>query len=250
MRLFETPTDRIANDFLYWLETTIQNESRSNKKIKTTFYKPSALNCLRMMYFYRTSTEIDEINIRPASSNGVLESGQDRHLRIQEAITKIKKNGFDCEWIDVETYIKQKNLTNLEVRCKKEFETTVYNKDLDMLFLCDGLVKIKGQYYIIEIKTENSMAFFQRKEVAEEHKHQAACYSISFRINNVIFIYENRDVCSKKVFLFPVTQDLRDEVIGMIERCNEFVNKNELPIRIESKACNYCDYRKRCKELK
>lgn len=249
MRLFNTPNEEVAKKFLYWLESSITLDSKPNKDIKSIYYKPSALNCLRMMYFYRTSTKMDEVK-RPASSIGVLESGQDRHLRIQNAITNLKKNGFDCDWIDVETFIKEHNLTHLEVVNKKEYETTVHNKELDLLFLCDGLVKIENNYYIIEIKTENSSSFFNRLSVAEEHKHQATCYCISFRLSNVIFIYENRDLCLKKCFLFTVPQSLKDEVVGMIERCNKYVEEKKLPTRIESKSCNYCDYRKTCKELK
>lgn len=248
MRLFTAPNQEIASAFLRNLEKTIENESKSNKKVKSKYYKPSSLNCLRMMYFYRTSTEVDEVN-RPASSTGVLQSGQDRHLRIQEAITQMKLNGFDCEWVDVETYIKENNLTELEVVHKGQYETTVHHKELDLLFLCDGIVKIEGKYYLIEIKTENASSFYNRTAVADEHKHQAACYSISFHINNVIFIYENRDLCIKKAFLFTVTQSLKDEVVGMITRCNEFVEKKELPIRIENKSCTYCDYKKKCKKL-
>ena len=248
MRLFKTPEQEVAQDFLFWLESTIEKIARPSKNIKSTYYKPSALNCLRMMYFYRVSTEIDEVK-RPASSIGVLHSGEDRHLRIQSAITKIKENGFDCEWVDVETYIKEKNLTHLEVISKKEFETTVHNKELDLLFLCDGLVKIDNKYYIIEIKTENSNSFFSRKGVADEHKHQAACYSISFGINNVIFIYECRDICTKKVFLFKVEQSLRDEVVGLINSCNSYVNKKVLPPRVECKYCNFCDYKYKCSKL-
>lgn len=248
MRLFKTPTEEIASDFLFWLETTIQNEAKSTKKTKSKYYKPSSLNCLRMMYFYRTLTTVEDTN-RKASSVGVLHSGEDRHLRIQKAITSMKNNGFDCEWVDVEEYIKEQKITNLEVISRKEFETTVYNKELDMLFLCDGIVKIKGKYYLIEIKTENSISFYNRKTVADEHKHQATCYSISFNINNVIFIYENRDVCSKKVFLFTVKQELKDEVIGLIERCNKAVEDNCIPPRIECKSCNYCDYKKYCKAI-
>lgn len=249
MRLFNTPNEEVAKKFLYWLESSITIDSKPNKNIKSTYYKPSALNCLRMMYFYRTSTKMDEVN-RPASSIGVLESGQDRHLRIQSAITNLNKNGFNCEWVDVETFINEHNLNHLEVVNKKEFETTVHNKELDLLFLCDGLVRIENNYYIIEIKTENSSSFFNRLSVAEEHKHQATCYSLSFRLSNVIFIYENRDLCLKKCFLFTVTQALKNEVIGMIERCNDYVKQNKLPTKIESKACNYCDYKKTCKELK
>jgi len=248
MRLFKTPDQEVANDFLYWLEKTIESEAKPVKSVKNTSYKPSSLNCLRMMYFYRTSTPIDEVS-KPASSIGILQSGQDRHLRIQEAITLIKSKGYDCEWIDVETYIKEQNLTDLEVISKGTYETTVHHKKLDLRFLCDGIVKIAGKYYLIEIKTENTNSFFTRMNVAEEHKHQAACYSLSFHINNVIFIYENRDLCLKKTFLFNVSQSLKDEVVGMIERCNEYVKKKEVPFRIENKLCTYCDYKKTCKKL-
>ena len=248
MRLFKTPDQEVAQEFLFWLESSIEKDAKPNKNIKSTYYKPSSLNCLRMMYFYRTSTEIDEVK-RPASSIGVLQSGEDRHLRIQNAITKMKQNGYDCEWIDVDTYIKQNNLTNLEVIAKKEYETTVHNKELDLLFLCDGIVKINNKYFIVEIKTENSINFYSRKDVAEEHKHQATCYSISFNINNVLFIYENRDLCSKKVFLFNVTASLKNQVINMIESCNKCVKTNKIPMYIPCKSCTYCDYKKKCEAL-
>lgn len=249
MKLFKSSTEDISFNFLKWLESTIVNDSKSNKKVKSTYYKPSSLNCMRMMYFYRTSTEIDEVE-RPASSIGILHSGEDRHLRIQNAITKIKSNEFDCEWVDVETYIKEHNLTNLEVISKKEYETTVHNKELDLLFLCDGIVKINGIYYIVEIKTENANSFYFRQNVAEEHKHQATCYSLSFNINNVIFIYENRDNCLKKSYLFYVSKEQKDEVVNLINKCNKYVENKEIPIRIECKGCNYCDYKKKCKDIK
>ena len=238
MRLIKTPSEETAQEFLFWLDQTIISGAKKDKKVKSKYYKPSALNCLRMMYFYRTLTEIDEVD-RPASSIGVLESGEDRHLRIQNAITRMKSCGFNCEWVDVETYIKEHNLTYLEVVSKKEYETTVHHKELDLLFLCDGLVKIGNTYYIIEIKTENSISFSTRKDVAEEHKHQAACYSISLGISNVIFIYENRDYCNKKVFLFTVDLALKQEVLGLIAKCNEYVSKKQLPIKIPCKACTY-----------
>ena len=245
MRLFSEPTQSVADNFLVGLEKTISIMSKPSKNVKSTFYKPSSLNCLRMMFYYRKGTSIDDIN-RTSSSVGVLQSGEDRHLRIQEAITKMKENGFDCEWVDVETYIKDKNLINLEVISKKEYETTVHNKELDLLFLCDGVVKIGNQYYIIEIKTENSNSFYNRISVSEDHKHQATCYSLSFNINRVIFIYENRDFCLKKAFLFTVTDKLKAEVVGMINSCNDCVSKNELPIKIICKFCNYCDYKNKC----
>ena len=245
MRLFKETTQKDADDFLIALEESICKDSKPTKSIKSTFYKPSSLNCLRMMFYYRSGSTIDEVK-RPASSIGILHSGEDRHIRIQRAITHMKSNGYDCEWVDVETYINDHNLTNLEVVSKKEFETTVHNKELDLMFLCDGIIKINGSYFILEIKTENSTSFYNRRSIAEEHKHQAACYSLSFNINKVIFIYENRDLCLKKSFLFIVPTSLKNEVIGMIERCNDYVSKKELPIKVTCKFCTYCDYKKKC----
>lgn len=247
MRLFNSPLQYVATTFLQELEKSIVMDSATGKPYKSTYYKPSSLTCLRYMYFYRTQTPIDEVN-KPASSISILHSGEDRHLRIQNAISNMKKNGFDCEWVDVETYIKEHNLTHLEIQGKKQFETTVYNKDLDMLFLCDGLIKFENKYYIVEIKTENSTNFYKRIGVAEEHKHQATCYSLSFLINNVIFIYENRDFCLRKAFLFTVTDTLKDEVKNLIKKCNECVDKKILPEKMPNKNCKYCDYRIKCSQ--
>lgn len=246
MRLFKEIN--VSDLFLTDLENTIIKTSKSPNKVKGVHYKPSALNCLRQMFYYRTSTEIDEVVNRPASSIGILHSGEDRHKRIQEAIYLMKDNGYDCEWVDVEQYVKDKNLTHIEVVSKKQFETCCKNKELDLLFLCDGLIKYKDKYYIVEIKTENSKSFFNRQSVSEEHKRQAICYSISFNINSVIFIYENRDLCLKRCFLFNVTAEMKQSVIDLIHQCDNYVLKNEVPKVVEHKHCSYCDYRKRCKQ--
>ena len=248
MRLFNSPTQTIAADFLRWLEHSIEDSAKSVKKVKSVYYKPSSLNCLRMMYFYRTQTEVDDI-LRPASALGILESGQDRHLRIQQAVSVMQKQGYKCEWIDVGSYIEQHNLVDLEVIARKTFETVVHHKTLDLLFLCDGLLKINGVYYLLEIKTESSLSFYNRLDVANEHKHQATCYSLAFGIDQVIFIYENRDTCVKKAFLFTVSQALKNEVISLITQCNTAVEQQQIPLRIECKACTYCDYKKKCKAL-
>ena len=248
MRLFNNPNQTLATDFLQWLEHSIEDGAKTVKRVKSTYYKPSSLNCLRMMYFYRTQTEIDDV-ARPASALGILESGQDRHLRIQQAVCNMKKQGYNCEWVDVAAYIEQHKLTDLEVVAQKTFETAVHHKTLDLLFLCDGLLKINNVYYLLEIKTENSLSFYNRVEVANEHKHQAACYSLSFKINQVIFIYENRDTCVKKAFLYTVPQSVKNEVLSLIEQCNTAVQKQKIPLRLECKACTYCDYKKKCKNL-
>jgi hypothetical protein len=104
----------------------------------------------------------------------------------------MKDSGMDVEWVDVEEYVKSHNLTDLEIRAKTGTETKLYNKKYNMSFMCDGIVKYKGKYYVIEIKTEISSKFFSREGVDSKHYNQARAYSLNFDIPDVIFIYIRR----------------------------------------------------------
>ena len=120
-----------------------------------------------------------------------------------------------------------------------------------MSFLCDGIIKYKNHYYILEIKTESSNKFFQRKGVDPSHYQQATAYSLAFGINEVIFLYENRDTLDKKAFLFPVTDEMRMDLIGYIEECDSYLKKLKVPPKPENvakKTCSYCNYANQCRK--
>ena len=60
---------------------------------------------------------------------GICESGTDRHIRIQQTIENMKKVlNIDVEYIDVAEFVKQRNLTDLEIREKSGMETKLYHK--------------------------------------------------------------------------------------------------------------------------
>lgn len=234
--------------FLNDLKRSIELTETKNARRPSKTYKPSSMQCIRNMYYQVTGKEPDE-TIPNATLVGICESGTDRHLRIQKAVAEMKSNDIDCEYIDVETFVKSRNLDCLEIVSKGISETKLYHKNLNMSFMCDGIIRYKGKYYILEIKTETSHKWIERKEVAEDHYNQATAYSIAFNLPDVIFLYVNRDTCDMKAFLLTVTDDMKQDLIGKIEECDNYVKIGQCPPNPENvskKACTYCDYRNSC----
>jgi CRISPR/Cas system-associated exonuclease Cas4 (RecB family) len=203
------------------------------------------------MYYQITGTEIDSDSDISADMIGIGESGTDRHERIQDAICHMKDNGIDCEYIDVETYITKFNIPDLVVVEKKGYETKLINTKYNFRFLCDGIVKYKGKYYILEIKTETAFKWNSRDDVDSSHHRQATAYALNLKINDVLFLYENRDICTKKSFIYTVQDYQIEELIKLINSCDKFVADKVVPpipmnLNYTSKACRYCDYKNRC----
>lgn len=218
-------------------------------------YKPSSMNCIRQSYYFLTDAKGDDWEPNSISV-GICESGSDRHERIQKAVLRMQENGIDCEYVDVSQFVLTRNLDHLEIVqypsfVLGKFETKLYYKDLNMSFLCDGIVKYHNHYYILEIKTETSSKFFSRKDVDPSHYNQATAYSLAFGIDEVLFLYECRDNCDKKCFLFKVTDRMRKDLVKYIKTCDKYIEKKEVPPKpeeVSKKACSYCGYKNKCKE--
>lgn len=237
----------VEQAFLEDLKISIVKNERPYRPSK--YYKPSSMNCIRNMYYQRTGAEVTN-NTKTSELEGILESGSDRHERIQKAIMSMKDNGFPCEYIDVESYVKSRNLKDIKIIEKKGIETKCLNTKYNISFLTDGIIKYKDHYYVLEIKTETTSKFWRRDEPEDHHKTQATAYSLSFHIDDVIFLYENRDNCSKKTFLVHVTPEMKmDRVVGKIESCDGYVKRGIVPPKCENKKiCQYCNYMLRCKK--
>lgn len=239
--------------FLNDLKRSIEIEDKKNSVPGSKTYKPSGMNCIRQSFYTITGVAPDDTD-SSSMIIGICESGTDRHERIQNAVLHMKDNGIDCEYIDVSKFVLQRGLDDLDIVKYPSFElgqyeTKLYHKKLNMSFLCDGIIRYKNHYYILEIKTENSNKFFMRNGVDTSHYHQATAYSIAFGINEVIFLYECRDNCDKKAFLFEVTDEMKQDLIGYIEECDSYIKKLKTPPKpfvISKKTCSYCNYRERC----
>lgn len=237
-------------DFLNDLKRSIEINANKDNRLPSKTYKPSGMNCIRANYYQLIGIQPDEEN--PSYSLvGICNSGTDIHQRIQSAVTLMASNGIDCVYIDVNEFIRQRGINDINIVSQEGFETKLYHKKLNMSFMCDGIIKYKGHYYILELKTENSYKFINRKNVDESHYNQAIAYSLAFNIDQVLFVYINRDVLDMKAFMFNVTDEMKQNLIGYIDECDGYVKRMIVPPRPENvlkKACSYCQYKTQCKK--
>lgn len=237
--------NEVAENFLSDLNYTIMKENESDY-VPTKSYKPSGISgCKRKLYYEQIGTKpdgkADSINLV-----GICESGTDRHEIIQDYVQNMRKYGIECEWVDVGHYLLSNKIYDPEVIKKQGNETKLFSNKYNMRFMCDGLIKYKGEYYIIEIKTESTMKYSKHDDAYPEHKQQATCYAMTIGVPRVIFIYENRDNCDKKAFLVNITDNNIKYVEGIINYVNECVKTSKLPDR-ESDKCQYCNYKNKCR---
>lgn len=240
----------VEEDFLNNLKRSIEMDADKNSRKPSKSYKPSSMNCIRNMYYQRIGQDQDE-GLTSYTIVGITNSGSDIHERIQKYVNGMKDNGIDCEYVDVAEFVKSRNLDYLNIVSKQGMETKLYHTVLNMSFLCDGIIKYKGKYYILELKTEASFKFQNRKGVDPKHYNQGISYSLAFGLNDVIFIYINRDFLDMKAYMFHVTQEMQEDVINKIFECDSYVDKLTVPPKPENaspKMCQYCGYRIVCEK--
>lgn len=245
------PEQEFLQDLKRSIELTAQKQRRPGSKT----YKPSSMNCIRQMAYIVLGKPMDDTG-ESYMSIGICNSGTDTHQRIQQAVLDMKANGMDCEYVNVADFVRSRELTYLEVTKEPDFiygdyETKLYHKDLNMSFLCDGIIKYQGKYYILELKTEKSTKFYNRENVDEAHHHQGTAYSLAFGINDVLFVYINRDTLEMKSFMFTPTEDAKLDLVGMITNCDSYVKKLKIPpkpLNVSKKTCEYCSYKTQCRK--
>lgn len=253
MRLIDVANNElpIEQQFLNDLTNSIEKNIEDNSSKPSQTYKPSSMNCDRAMVYQVLGIEPDPSNASYQYA-GICESGTDRHIRIQQAIENIKNIlGVDCDYINVADFVKQRNLTDLEILGQSGMETKLHHKKLNMNFMCDGIIRYKSKYFIFEFKTETANKFYKRAGVDENHYNQATAYSIAFGINKVLFVYENRDTLDKKAYIREVTDEMKEELIGRIDYCDSYVKKLKGPPKpqnVSKKTCNYCIYKNQCRK--
>lgn len=249
-RLIQSAKEKLPpeQDFLNDLKRSIEMTANKDTRLPSKTYKPSGMNCMRASYYQLTGTIPDE-GQSSYTLVGICNSGTDIHVRTQLAVEQMKENGMDCEYIDVADFVIQRSLEDLEIISKNGMETKLYNKKLNLSFMCDGIIRYKGHYYILELKTENSYKFVNRKGVDPSHYNQGIAYSLAFGIDQVLFVYISRDVLDMKAFMFNVTGDMREKLVNYITECDGYVKRNIVPPKsddVPKKACAYCMYKSQC----
>lgn len=240
-----SPEQSFLNDLKRSIELT---EDRHLHKLSQT-YKPSSMQCIRNMYYQVMGVDVDEGNSNYCLI-GICNSGTDIHERVQKYVADMINNNIDCKYINVGDYVRVRNLEDIQVISQNGMETKLYHSKYNISFLCDGIIRYGGKYYILELKTESLYKWQSRTGVDEKHYNQAITYSMALGLEDVIFVYINRDNVDMKSFMFHVTNEMRDSIVQKILKCNEYVNRRICPPKpdnLQKSICNYCNYKTLCK---
>lgn len=234
--------------FLADLKDTVSACNPPRKRSAHT--KPSSLHCLRQIYFDKIQAPIDA-SVTEYSSARICETGTNSHEAIQYYVVQMAEKGKDCKYIDVAEFVKQRGLNYLEIKRKSGYETHLYDTRYDISFLCDGIILYKGKYYILEIKTENDSKGIYREEADPYHKLQSVSYSLSLGIDDVMWLYEERNFCVPKTFHTIVTEQDRVKLIMDLELVEQAVKDMTPPPKCTSrKTCQYCSYHTICSQYR
>lgn len=196
-------------------------------------------------------------------TRGYAEAGNSRHQTIQ----KFLKDNPEVEWVDPGKYIEENNLPFVvhiksdlrnfmerfpEVSVEEareitgDYEVNLIHKTQPLSFQLDGLIKYRGEYYIVEIKTVS------KKDLSSapltKHQWQGKCYSFLLKVPKVCWVYESREDFKIKVAVQLVENEEHQQVRN---RLNSIILNKEHPEKLtrNTDKCKYCRYFRHCLEV-
>ena len=235
------------DNFLKAYEEAVRRKELAERQIAPSDYirSSSMYGCERMIFFQRVHSGSLDGEQAEVTLIEICQSGTDRHLDIQHIVEMME--GVEC--LDLEEVVKEANQKGInteflgwnedrtEARCK--------NDDLSIYFQPDGVIRFMGKEVILEVKTESTYQFSNRYEPKEEHKWQGTSYGMGLGIDWVLFLYEDRNFCRKKAYLWKITDEMKKKVRAKIHTVNTAISVGVPPEKDDSK-CTYCKYKNEC----
>ena len=235
------------DNFLKAYEDAVRRKELAERQVAPSDYiRPSSMyGCERMIFFQR---------VHSGSLNGeqsdvplieICQSGTDRHLDIQHIVEIM--DGVEC--LDLEEVVKEANQKGIKTEFvgwnEDHTEARCKNDELSIFFQPDGVIRFMEKEVILEVKTESTYQFSMRYEPKEDHKWQATSYGMGLGIDYVLFLYEDRNFCKKKAYLWKITEEMKEAVLKKIRIVNTAVATGIPPEKNEEK-CTYCKYKHEC----
>lgn len=241
-----------SSDFLAMYTDLIESEiAKQQDKSKHKTFAPSQMRCDRISWFRLRGTEPDNIKVPDKTLYFTAEIGTACHESIQKRL--IENLGED--WISVQTWIDQ-NPSYFE-----NYDMTITTKGYESLielhspypvrFACDGIIKLNGKVYLLEIKTAEFASLNDLTRPKDKHMDQVKCYSTLLHISDVLFLYEDRTYGDLKCFEVNVSDQEQSDVCAKMDRVLEAVESNiapeGLPLGDPDCTSSMCPFFKKCK---
>lgn len=205
-----------------------EKEYNHDTVIEGQYFHPSALGvCMRQLFFGATDAipNDDDTGAELLRTTVIFETGTYIHVLLQNLC---KRAG-----------------------CLVKREVAIQNEVLGILGHADGIIRIGGRKYLLEIKTINDRGFTMTTEVQPAHKKQIHAYMRALGLDAAVVLYYNKNTQNMKEFVVPYDEAYyRKEVRGRIRHFNRAVEHHFLPARegeIPTKyPCMFCGFSRLC----
>ena len=215
--------------------------------------KPSKTMCLRQMYYILTGTNVDGNTIATDTLILIQKNGTAMHRVIQEQLASAESCGIKL-WDPNEAVARAIALgSNLRIKESpwakdNPYETHCHNDDYDLSFMFDGVASFAEKTMVLEIKTEDHYKFKARTMPDKSHVKQAIHYSFSLVLDQILFMYVDRNYYARKLYVVDVTERMIFLVKHRIRLAQYLVSQGIVPSKCDdSKACQYCQYQGQCR---
>lgn len=239
----------VSSDFLDLYNEAIDSKIiAQNAEPKHRTFAPSAFRCPRISWFRLRGVQPD----KPNKPDRILQFTADIGTACHELIQSTLSERLGDDWLDVGEYLAQANLGYQYEVSKDGFETHVEIFDPPVRFACDGLVRWKGEYYLLEIKTSEYSSWDELTSAKPQHVDQIKFYATLLNIDKVLVMYQDRQYGEIKCYEMKITlQDMKG-IRDKIKYVQDMVESNLAPEKLpkDDPWCTaaHCPYYQKCKE--
>lgn len=219
-----------------------------SSKPKSKTFAPSSFRCERKCWFRLRGASTDTLETPDLVLNFCAELGTAIHLIVQQNLAE----ALGDDWVDVEDY-----LTHCEP--KYPYDYTLSHEGMEckieltnppVRFACDGIIRLNGKLYLLEIKTSEYASWKDLTDPKSIHMDQIKCYATLLGLSDVIVMYIDRQYGDIKVYEIHVGIDESKQILNKFKHIQDMVEYNLAPARLPDNdyMCSNCEYRKKCKD--
>lgn len=237
----------VSSDILDSYEGFVLDKiSKEKSEPSSKTFAPSGFRCKRKMWFRLRGSQPDVISNPDYTLDFKARIGTYCHTIIQSNLKTI----LNDDWIEVEDYLKDNPIPYEYSIESSELESKIEIFNPPVRFACDGIIRWKGEYYLIEIKTCDYADFENLTDPKPIHIDQVKCYSSLLNIPKVLFIYMDRQYGGMKCYEYKISLGDMKDILNQMSYIQDMADNNLAPERLDYSdyMCTNCEYKKKCKE--
>lgn len=213
---------------------------------KSKTFAPSGIRCKRKSWFRLRGAEPDKLPEPDTVMDFTAMIGTAIHKYVQSKLSKV----LGAEWVEVEDYLREFPIPYKYSLTKTEYETQVEIADPPIRFACDGIIKIRGIYYLLEIKSSDYESWRNLSGPKEHHLDQIENYSTILNIPHVLTLYVDRLYGGMKAYEYTVSEDIMSSAKQSMVYVQQMAAACIAPERLPAGdyMCSNCEYKLKCKE--